>query len=64
MSFLTKKVLEMTPDQQEYLKKLENLTDEEYKSETSFIGSEPLRIKTISAQDIYNYIQMFPSYLV
>ena len=43
---------------------LENLTADDLKSESGFLGFEPFTIKTTNAQEIYNYYQMFPKVLV
>ena len=43
----------------EYDTMLEKLTEEDFKRELEFLGSEPLVIKTTNAQEIYNYYQMY-----
>jgi hypothetical protein len=43
---------------------LEALTEEDFKAEIDFIGTDPLTIKTTSAQEIFNCYQMFPKVLV
>ena len=53
-----------TPDVISYDSILSNLSEEDYKAEIDFLGLEPLKIKTINAQQIFNYYQMFPKILV
>ena len=53
-----------TPDAISYDSILSNLSEEDYKAEVDFLGLEPLKIKTINAQQIFNYYQMFPKILV
>lgn len=43
---------------------LESLGEEDFKQEIDFIGSEPVRIKTTNAQQIYNFYQIFPQVLI
>ena len=48
----------------DYNATLESLTTDVLRSESEFIGSEPLTIKTTNAQEIYNNYQMYPKVLV
>ena len=39
-------------------------TEEDYKAEIDFIGSEPFIIKTTNAQEFFNYYQLFPKVII
>lgn len=43
---------------------LSGFTDEEYKAEIDFIGSEPFRIRTTNAQEFFNHYQLFPKVII
>lgn len=64
MQTVTKMSLADSPDDDAYRTKLEQLTTEEIKDELDFLGSEPIKIKTTIAQEIYNSYQMFPKVMV
>lgn len=43
---------------------LDNLTEEDIRAGIDFVGTDPMKIKTTNAQDIYNQYQIFPRILV
>ena len=47
-----------------YDEMLFSFTEEDFKSEISFIGSEPLKIKTANAQEFYNLYQLYPKVIM
>ena len=47
-----------------YDEMLFGLTEEDYKAEINFIGSDPLTIKTANAQEFYNYYQLYPKVIM
>lgn len=43
---------------------LSEITEEDYKAEIDFIGSEPFRIRTTNAQEFFNNYQLFPKVII
>jgi rhodanese-related sulfurtransferase len=54
----------MCPDTHYFDKMLEDLTEEDFKTEVDFIGHEQMSIKTTNAQEIFNYYQHFSKILI
>lgn len=55
---------EPSVDSSRFNQMLENINEEEIKSEIGYIGTDPYTFKTTNAQEIYNHYQMFPKILV
>lgn len=43
---------------------LDNIEAEDFKKEIEFLGTDPFKVKTTNAQEMFNSFQMFPQVLV